>query len=221
MLKWKSQEMTKANTIQAKRKFRNQCPFRQFRVSGAEDVGTANTAFVAKSREAISQHISCICIMHTQDGITLWNINSTWQLLLSREFPFKHNAYEQLPNHLYKNTPTQWRPQTQGQGSANSSGKSYNLYLISPNAPCFHQPHPPNPPSNQTRPQTRLSGTPTPPLSQAQTHQPWNITGNGKTPRRHRRNKGSPLPPPHWHRILNPPHGSSLLAPLQGPRVKR
>nr|GMC88705.1 conserved hypothetical protein [Ipomoea batatas] len=53
MLKWKSQEMTKANTIQAKRKFRNQCPFRQFRVSGAKDVGTANTAFVAKSLVSI------------------------------------------------------------------------------------------------------------------------------------------------------------------------
>lgn len=42
--------MTKANTMQAKRKFRNQCPFRQFRVSEAlDDVGTAETAFVAKS----------------------------------------------------------------------------------------------------------------------------------------------------------------------------
>lgn len=54
MLKWKSQEMTKANTIQAKRKFKNRWPFKQVRLSEEEDT-CAGAALVAKS------FISLVC----------------------------------------------------------------------------------------------------------------------------------------------------------------
>lgn len=51
-LKWKSQEMTKAKTIQARRKFRNLWPCQKFRIS----VGRAGAAAVATS--VVSFHCS-------------------------------------------------------------------------------------------------------------------------------------------------------------------
>lgn len=44
MLKWKSQDMTKANTIQARRKFKKRWPVKQLRVSVAEGAGTEDAA---------------------------------------------------------------------------------------------------------------------------------------------------------------------------------
>lgn len=41
MLKWKSQEITKAKTIQARRKFRNLWPCQKFRISGGRTVAVA------------------------------------------------------------------------------------------------------------------------------------------------------------------------------------
>uniref|UniRef100_A0A0A8XSP3 Uncharacterized protein n=1 Tax=Arundo donax TaxID=35708 RepID=A0A0A8XSP3_ARUDO len=40
-LKWKSQEMTKANTMQASRKLRNRCPCQNLRVSAGGPCTTA------------------------------------------------------------------------------------------------------------------------------------------------------------------------------------
>ena len=84
-LKWKSHEMTKANTIQASRKFRNRCPCQQFWVSaGCTGAGaTAATAsfdsfhcsnsasFTPATLRATDPQISQVLQLHTGKKIII------------------------------------------------------------------------------------------------------------------------------------------------------